>query len=420
MHAYYFDNLPTDQRLPHITDPARPVSPETLAKLGVLSWVVPVPPHAASPSNSQGISEEEDCEVNRVAKERGYKNRDVINVSREGMGAVYDEKIRGFFEEHMHEDEEIRYILSGSGFFDVREMPTDAWIRIAVAPGDLLVLPAGIYHRFTLDTKDQIRALRLFKVGSFPPLLRFSATSIRLSRVATLGGLTGGWLRRARTFLLPVLPRRLPSIDSIPLYLGAARVTFVRSWPSSSIPFVPCSSSLPPLNPTFAPRASALAPLPSRLCSIPRCSPSLAPPSNAASHWLSSLPSLRPSIQKLRALCASGSPSLATLELDALELVSDATRTLPSPLHICTPRNAPPSLLLSSSPPSPYVKTARRVSVPMLRFLPLLRSLLFPLLFPMLPPRADEPKWIPHARSAGTDANVHRVGYLRDVGAVGA
>ncbi|KAJ6461767.1 hypothetical protein C8R45DRAFT_531238 [Mycena sanguinolenta] len=128
MHAYYFDNLPTDQRLPHTTDPLQPVSAETLAKLGVLSWHVPIAGASDQgvqdseigvlDSNSgvqvQNVPEDDPSPhgqvVNAVAKARGYKNRDVINVSKEGMGAVYEEKIRGFFEEHMHEDEEIRYI----------------------------------------------------------------------------------------------------------------------------------------------------------------------------------------------------------------------------------------------------------------------------------------------------------------------
>ncbi|KAF7353563.1 1,2-dihydroxy-3-keto-5-methylthiopentene dioxygenase [Mycena sanguinolenta] len=95
MHVYYYDNLPTDQRLLHITDPFD--------------------------GHENGVDEADDTfEVNRVAKERGYKNRDVINVSREGMGSVYEEKIRGFFEKHTREDEEPQPILSGGGLFDVR------------------------------------------------------------------------------------------------------------------------------------------------------------------------------------------------------------------------------------------------------------------------------------------------------------
>ena len=100
------------------------------------------------PSSSASAAKVED-----IAKTRNYANRDEIIVSPDALGAAYDEKIKLFYDEHIHEDEEIRYLLNGTGYFDIRDAE-DKWLRISAEPGDLLILPAGIYHRFTVDEKD--------------------------------------------------------------------------------------------------------------------------------------------------------------------------------------------------------------------------------------------------------------------------
>ncbi|CDK26470.1 unnamed protein product [Kuraishia capsulata CBS 1993] len=147
MLAYYHDDdLSVDFREDH--NSGEEVSIETLKEVGVLYFK---------------CGTQDDVET--IATEREYKNRDIIDLSAAtfpGGPEALNEKCKNFYLEHLHEDEEIRYILEGEGYFDVRDK-SDRWIRTKLFPGDLLILPAGIYHRFTLTSKASVKALRLFK-----------------------------------------------------------------------------------------------------------------------------------------------------------------------------------------------------------------------------------------------------------------
>lgn len=125
-----------------------PCSAEKLKSLGVLYWKMDP---GAYP---------DDAKLKAIRKVRGYSYEDTVEVSPSTL-PDYDNKIKAFYEEHIHTDEEIRYVLAGSGYFDVRDA-SDAWIRIWCKAGDLIILPEGIYHRFTLDENNYIKALRLF------------------------------------------------------------------------------------------------------------------------------------------------------------------------------------------------------------------------------------------------------------------
>ncbi|KAK9801956.1 hypothetical protein WJX73_010876 [Symbiochloris irregularis] len=148
LQAWYYDDNGEDQRLPHRYEPNQPASPEKLRDLGVLYWKLDPDQHESDPK------------LEAIRKKRGYSYQDIITVSPEKLSG-YHEKIKSFFEEHLHTDEEIRYILEGSGYFDVRDFD-ERWIRICCPEGTMIVLPEGIYHRFTLDQADYIKAMRLF------------------------------------------------------------------------------------------------------------------------------------------------------------------------------------------------------------------------------------------------------------------
>jgi len=145
--AWYMDtDESVDQRAPHKLSPNEEVSGEVLDGLGVLRWT--------------GITGAEDPLLKTICSERGYNYTDIVHVCPDKL-PEYETKIKNFYREHIHYDEEIRYIMEGTGYFDVRDID-DRWIRINLEAGDMIILPEGIYHRFTCDASDYAKAMRLF------------------------------------------------------------------------------------------------------------------------------------------------------------------------------------------------------------------------------------------------------------------
>ena len=95
-----------------------------------------------------------------LKRERGYIKQDEIELrpTTAGLDAICAK----FVDEHLHDEDEVRFILDGECVFDVRSR-NDRYMRVVVETGDLIVVPAKRYHRFELTESRTIRAARLFK-----------------------------------------------------------------------------------------------------------------------------------------------------------------------------------------------------------------------------------------------------------------
>ena len=106
-------------------------------------------------------------EIDALKARGGYVTADVIDVTPEtpGLAAM----LAKFDREHWHDEDEVRFVISGHGLFHIHG---DSGVAaIEVGPGDLIRVPRRTKHWFNLCGDRRIRAIRLFQdVSGWAPL----------------------------------------------------------------------------------------------------------------------------------------------------------------------------------------------------------------------------------------------------------
>lgn len=100
-------------------------------------------------------------EIARLMASKGYEAADVIALYPETPNL--DTMLARFDKEHFHDDDEVRFVVAGRGIFTIHSQSDDAVFDVEVVPGDLLIVPSGAWHWFTLCEDRTIKCIRLFR-----------------------------------------------------------------------------------------------------------------------------------------------------------------------------------------------------------------------------------------------------------------
>jgi 1,2-dihydroxy-3-keto-5-methylthiopentene dioxygenase len=135
----------------------------------------PVLPAEAAGGSQEEILDAYKDEVARIVAEEGYVHVDVSRLHRTGesdeeWAAKAAEARRKFLAEHTHDDDEVRFFVSGTGIFYLH---VDGKVHaVFCEAGDLLSVPKGTTHWFDMGTDPEFTAIRFFHdeegwVGNF-------------------------------------------------------------------------------------------------------------------------------------------------------------------------------------------------------------------------------------------------------------
>jgi len=98
-------------------------------------------------------------EIEEMKRRGGYVTADVIDVN--SSTPNLETMLARFDKEHTHSEDEVRFILAGRGIFFLNIGGRVA--AVEVGPGDMLRVPRGTTHWFTLCEDRHIRAIRWFQ-----------------------------------------------------------------------------------------------------------------------------------------------------------------------------------------------------------------------------------------------------------------
>ena len=116
----------------------------------------------AEDASAGAVLEAYGAEIDQMKQRGGYVTADVIDVKPETPDL--DAMLARFDKEHTHAEDEVRFILAGRGIFFLHL--DGKVVSVEVGPGDMLRVPRGTTHWFTLCQERRMRAIRWFQQTS--------------------------------------------------------------------------------------------------------------------------------------------------------------------------------------------------------------------------------------------------------------
>jgi len=100
-------------------------------------------------------------EIDALSEKHGYKSSDIVVLSQDTPNL--EDLLVKFVAEHHHTEDEVRFIVDGEGIFTIKGPKDGVYFDVLLYPGDLISVPTGTRHWFTLTDLRKVKAIRIFE-----------------------------------------------------------------------------------------------------------------------------------------------------------------------------------------------------------------------------------------------------------------